>query len=215
MKDTIELSANKRNRNVSKSQLKRIVAKNSLVSRNVDWIKTNGICMEKIRPGPSTIVGAGRGAFAQLPIKAGEVIAPAPLLNVAKKASLLTYESKDDRDNGISNGHQLLLNYCFGHKDVDLILCPQTNGILINHCSTRDTANQCNDGKGPNAIARWAGDWDPTTAQWLEKSVNEIRRSTASGLRGLSLEFIALRDISPGEEVSLEFDEHFNKVLHS
>jgi hypothetical protein len=31
--------------------------------RDMKWLKTNGLCMDNIRPGPSTIPYAGRGAF--------------------------------------------------------------------------------------------------------------------------------------------------------
>ena len=50
----------------------RILAKSNLLPRDSDWIRSNGICLEKIRPGQSTIPDAGRGAFAQMFIKAGE-----------------------------------------------------------------------------------------------------------------------------------------------
>ena len=52
-------------------------------------------------------------------------------------------------------GYQLLMNYCFGHKESKLILlCPQTNA----HCSTRhkEGANTCNNGNDPNARVQWA-----------------------------------------------------------
>ncbi len=172
--------------------------------QNVSWIEENGICLEKIRPNPSTIDGAGLGAFAQITIPKGDIISPAPLLNIPNRDSLLTYRTKLDEkgtrvkidDNPI--GHQLLLNYCFGHEKSQLLFCPETNAVLINHC--RQGGKYCN-GNSPNAKVQWAGQWDPTTNEWLQKSTEDIRRLTAAGSRGLSLEIIATRDIKPGEEV--------------
>ncbi len=202
LQDVVELaSQGGRRRNVSQAQISKVIAKNNLARRDVNWLKENGICMEKIRPGKSTIKGAGRGAFTQVSIKKGEIIAPAPLLTIAKKDAMFLYKGNSTER---PIGKQLLINYCFGHRDVDLILCPQTNGILVNHCGGRESETEkCNDGKGPNAIVRWARDWDVDTADWLELTVDEIKKRTAKGRRGLSLEFIATRDISPGEEVSL------------
>ena len=102
-------------------------------------------------------------------------------------------------------GYQLLMNYCFGHKESKLIICPQSNAILINHCSIRhkEGANTCNNGNGPNARVQWASGWDPKTKDWLQKSMEEIKELTVNGQRGLSLEVVAMSDIAPGDEVRL------------
>ncbi len=165
---------------LSKEVSSHLLSKNALKSRDTNWIVDNGICLEKMKPGLSTISEAGRGAFAQVTIKKGEIIVPAPLLNIPNKDSLLTYESEYDKDfNRIKvsdepTGHQLLLNYCFGHRDSKLLLCPTTNSILINHCSKREGEKHCNNGNGPNAKVKWASGWDPTTNEWLQKSMNEV-----------------------------------------
>ncbi len=213
---SIELHASRNNvdektdfKNLLLSELPLFAARNNLLKRDINWIKSNGICLEKIRPGRSTIPGAGRGAFAQVIIKDKEVITPAPLLNIPNKASLLTYDTVFNVEGGFRmklnekpTGYQLLLNYCFGNKNSEMIFCPQTNAILINHCSDRKAEFQCNNSRGPNAKIQWAGALDPSTTKWLKKSVNDIKDLTARGLRGLSIEFIATRDIMPGEEVS-------------
>jgi hypothetical protein len=185
-----------------------IMAQVNLLPRDINWIKTNGICIEKIRPGLSTIAGAGRGAISQTYIEKGEIITPAPLLNIPNSDALLTYATtQDDEGNMIIEneepiGHQLLLNYCFGHVDSKLLLCPQTNAILINHCSNRQEGKEICDGNTPNAKIQWASGWDPTTDDWLKKSVPGIASLTDYGVRGLSLEVVATRDIAPNEEVS-------------
>ena len=59
---------------------------------------------------------------------------------------------------------------------------------------------QC-DNRGPNAMVRWATDFDPETSRWLELSLDEIDELVKKGRRGLSLEIVALRDIRADEEV--------------
>ncbi len=189
-----------RDKNISGDEMKSFIARKNLLKHDISWIKSNGICMEKIRPGSSTVDGAGRGAFAQIIVKQSDIISPAPLLNIPSINSLKTHVVMIDGKR--KQHYQLLLNYCFGNSQSDLILCPQTNVILVNHCSTRREEFQCSDGKGPNARMQWAGAWDPSTNVWLGKSIEEIKKLTAEGSRGLSLELVATRDIMPGEEVS-------------
>jgi hypothetical protein len=99
--------------------------------------------MENIIPKISTLPQAGQGAFANFNIARNEIIAPAPLMQILDKSAL--YIITQD---GSHNGTQLLMNYCFGHKDSTLLLCPNTNAVLINHCSTRSKG--CGP-DGPNA----------------------------------------------------------------
>lgn len=153
--------------------------------------------MDNILPGKSTIPLIGQGGFANRFLVEGSVISPAPLLQITNSDIMLTYEDKDDTPSGM----QLLVNYCFGHKDSKLLLCPQSNAILINHCSSRKNGvNYCGD-KGPNAKIRWASGWDPNTPIWLEMSLDQISAKSAAKSRGLSFEVIATRDIKSDEEV--------------
>jgi len=120
----------------------RRLAENTIQKRSVEWIKENGICLDAIRPGKSNIPGAGWGAFAQGFIRKGDIVSPAPLLNVANRETFNIYEDEVDEETGevvdsTVIGQQLLLNYCFGHTASQLLLCPQTNSILLNHCSKR------------------------------------------------------------------------------
>ncbi len=186
------------------------LAKRGIIKHNVTWIEENGICMEKIRPGPSTIQGAGRGALAQMFIAKGDLIAPSPLLTIPNKNAMLMYNTTVNdhgeliKDSDIPIGQQLLLNYCFGHMNSTLLLCPSSNVILINHCSERSYGKiACNNGNGANAKIQWAqSGWDPRTDDWLQMSLEEIKSLTGEGKRGLSFEVIATRDIQIGEEVS-------------
>jgi hypothetical protein len=208
---------------ITNVKLSHLLARSFLLPRDVDWIKTNGMCIEKIKPGPSTIAEAGRGAFAQVDIQIGDIIAPAPLLNIPNKKSLVVYKTEFDSegnrvkvDGDEPVGHQLIMNYCFGHKESDLILCPQTNAILINHCSDREEGgHRCRDGKGPNAKVQWASGWDPTSDEWLTKSIEEITTLTTAGSRGLSLEIVATTNIAPGEEIFIDYGENWEKAWNT
>jgi len=171
----------------------------TVTNRNVKWIKEHGVCMEYISPGKSTIPEAGKGAFSKTSFKNGDLIAPAPLLQIMDRDFMYIYE--DDKSTEEPSGQQILLNYCFGHKDSKLLLCPQSNIILINHCSKRKVGDgECSD-KGPNAKIQWASGWDADTPLWLEMSLEELATATADVSRGLSMEVIATRDIKAGEEV--------------
>ena len=163
-----------------------LATRKSLKPHTPDWIRRNGMCLENILPYKSTLPHAGQGAFAQYHIRAGDIVMPAPLLQIMDKDVLVIYK------NGNRIGEQLLLNYCFGHSDSSLLLCPDTQAELINHCSTR--TRQCGK-KGPNAAIRWSSGWDPTSDEWRKRSLDEIAKEPG---RGLAFEFYALRDIQPG-----------------
>ncbi len=175
----------------------------SIQKRDADWIRENGICLENILPGPSTnpfsSASIGKGAIAQRSMSKGDVIAPAPMLQITDRDALRMPPFKGDR-------MQLLLNYCFGRDDSSLLLCPNTNALLINHCSDRrPELHPCGEeaGVGPNAEYRWA-EWDTSTANWLGKTIEEMRQEEG---RGLSLEIVATRDIKEGEEVFIDYGE--------
>ena len=181
----------------------------TVAQHTVEWVKENGLCIDNITPGMSTVSHAGKGAFATRFLAKGSIISPAPLVQIPDLKSLFMYEliKRDDRkrifrkdDNPI--GSQLLLNYCFTHKDSELLLYPLTNVILINHCSSRMAFDGHCSLQGPNAKVQWAGSWESGNKEWLNKSLEEIYELTAVGMRGLSFDIIATRDISKGEEAS-------------
>ena len=163
--------------------------------RTPDWIREHGLCLENLVPGRSQIPHAGRGAIAQFAMRRGEIVVPAPTLQITNK-DVLTLRNSETHAKG---GTQLLLNYCFGHAKSSLLLCPQTNVILINHCSARNPKN-CGD--GPNAKLQWSSDWDDVSPTWLKLTIDELAGKI---MRGISLEVVALRDIPLGEEVFIDY----------
>ena len=161
--------------------------------QKIDWIYENGICMDHVRAGPSTIPLAGQGGFATRFLPKGTLITPAPLLHVM-----------DTHDN-IST--QLLVNYCFGHERSSILFCPMSTLTLLNHCSTRvpQAVGSCDPAKGPNAEVRWAADWFPSNEKWLNMTLGELHEMYVSEKNGLAFDVFALRDIQPDEEVRLCF----------
>ena len=184
------------------------LARKSLIPRTVDWIVSQGKCLDNLIPEVSTLHDAGRGAFAQRFISKGSMVVPAPVIQITDASELYMF----DFDTNERVGTQLLLNYCFSHPGDTLLLCPQSNAILINHCSNRrltayggdcDRYNRNDDDtlRGPNAYVRWASSWDPETGKSLKMSLEEINEKTREGKRVLTMEIIASRDIFPGDEV--------------
>jgi hypothetical protein len=162
--------------------------------RTKEWVLENGVCIEHLVPAPSRIRQAGQGGIVQHVIKAGDIIVPAPLLHILDR-NVLNVEYRTEHEPVRSQ--QLLLNYCFGHPESTLLLCPDTNAILINHCSTR--TRDCGDEQGPNAEIRWSTGWDTSdTEAFLNMTIEQLGEHTD---RGLSMEVAALRDLAPGDEV--------------
>lgn len=74
----------------------------------------------------------------------GGLVAPAPLLHIPDRDILTMYAEKLDdrtgeeyRDISKPIGHQLLVNYCFGHKASSILLCPyghETGKLKRNNC---------------------------------------------------------------------------------
>ncbi|KAL7526358.1 hypothetical protein ACHAXR_004417, partial [Thalassiosira sp. AJA248-18] len=163
--------------------------------RTLEWLNEHGRCMDNIRPGNSTIKQAGRGAFATRFIPEGGLVAPGPVLHIANRTSLNLYEMGEDgsRDTNRPDGMQLLLNYCFGHHKSTVILCPYTSpSAYINHNS-----------KSPNTKVVWAKDSTPNhNSYWLEENVTFLKSMASIGL---SIDYVATRDIEPGEEVFIDY----------
>ena len=172
--------------------------------RSLDWLQEHGQCMDNIKDGKSRIPHAGRGAFANRFIPQGGLVAPAPLIQMPKREMLtmyaISYNDRVDmyeRDITQPNHQQLLLNYCFGHNDTTMLLCPY--GLLtalINH------------GSGPkaNTKIKWSDTSRMRHPEWLNQSIDEFEHEFHSGL---AFDFVALRDIQEDEEVLIDYGEEW------
>lgn len=170
--------------------------------RSLKWLEKNGICMDNIREGPSTIPQAGRGAFATRDLAKDSAIAPLPLIHVTERKRLDMYELTPSQEEQFNKNNitskQLLLNYCFGHRQSTLLLCPYGMlTALVNHGSKQRA----------NVKLQWSvparSSHDPT---WLNMSVKDLK---AKKISGLSMELVALRDIKEGEEVLLDYGDEW------
>lgn len=212
------------------------MAKRTLIPRTMDWILSEGKCLDNLLPQVSTLPHAGQGAFAQRFIPKGTSIVPLVLLHIMDYRSMEIHEFYVDengdpiRERGVVYGDdddddfggegeaprslQLMVNYCFSHQYTTMYMCPQTNGILMNHCSNRTGMEHGGDcarynsnadpiQQGANAKLVWATDFDPDTETWLNMTVDEIEAAVLDGKRGLTLDAIATRDIYPGDEVCI------------
>jgi hypothetical protein len=165
--------------------------------RDMDWLKDNGSCMDNLISKESTVPQAGRGAFARRHIAAGDVVGPAPCVHMVRD-EMNMYETYFDE-----NGHykinvtgnvvhqQLVLNYCFGHDQSTVLLCPYGMlGNLINHSRER-----------ANAKIQW--NWDLMQhPEWLDLPPSEWVHDLSAGI---VFDYTATRDIEVGEEVLIDY----------
>ena len=105
-------------------------------SRSLEYLKTNGICLDNIKVGPSTNPQAGRGAFATRHIRKGDIVAPAPVVQITDRRSLellkvKTFGSDDEKEESVERTFQLLLNYCYGHQNSSVLLLPFVSSIDV------------------------------------------------------------------------------------
>lgn len=172
--------------------------------RSVDWLEAHGDCMDHLVPGPSTIEQAGRGAFAQRFIGRDLVISPAPLIHLDRDLMKIyphffdqTGELWGDRS-APARHQQLLLNYCFGHQRSEVLLCPYGMvSSLINHSKEKANARvewNYRDMKHPEWLSQ-------TPEQWLEETH-----------AGLIFNYVATRDIEPGEEVLINYGTEWEEA---
>ena len=211
------------NQKRSTKELVKEVARSVLEPRDIDWIQHNGVCLEHLIPKQSTIIDAGLGGFAQYGISKGDIVVPAPVLQTVHKEVLTLYERGvnvlEDPDK-YKLGTGLLYNYCFGHVESSMLLCPLTSAMLLNHCSTRRGGVHCTNsngdngdgsGGGPNARVQWSTGWDTDSIPWRNATLHDIDHKFG---RVLSLEVVATRDIIPGEEVFIDYGSDWETAWH-
>ena len=131
--------------------------------------------------GTSTLPQAGRGAFAARSVRAGGAVSTTPVL---------TLDRRDLARGGA--GHQLLLNYCYGHPGSSLLLYPYAPTVnFVNHGGAGRS----------NAELRWSTH-PYHESGWLGSTLEEMKGRTRTGLM---LDIVATRDIRRGEEVLLDY----------
>jgi hypothetical protein len=180
--------------------------------RTVEWLQQHGKCQDHLRPGQSTIPQAGRGAFAARDLPRGTIVGYAPLIHIGETALdlwTMTYNPKTTKQQQQQPGRggpqnqslsyqklDLILNYSFGHANSTLILTPY--GAMVNYIN--------HDQQRVNVKVTWP---DPTQElvahkpEWLQQDVTFLKNTIDK--IGLSLEYVALRDIEEGEEILMDY----------
>ena len=144
------------------------------------------------------LVSDGKGVVSNIAVKKGHVIAPTPLLAI-KRDDLNIYEA-DETQQALRNvlnldkivGHEILLNYCFGHDESEVLLLP-----------IAPTVNNIHGGKEPNAKIQW-----PQDAPWLKMHPLDVLEQSGK----LMMEYVALKDILPGDEIVIDFGQAWDEA---
>jgi hypothetical protein len=184
--------------------------KRNRMVRSQEWLETNGVCGDNFYANESTIPQAGNGAFTRRFLKEGAPVLPVPLIHIADRKVLEMYEvvHRDTRGKhgsrglNVTNvvGHQLLLNYCLGHRDSTALMCAYGPGFnLINHNRTL-----------ANVRLQWASpERSNHHPDLLEKNVTQLEKVESSKL---AMELVTLRDIHPDEEFFLDYGDEWEEA---
>jgi len=169
--------------------------------RSLDWLREHGACGDHIVAGKSTIPQAGHGAFAARHLPKDTVVAPLPMIHVTNRSSFDMYHLKQtingtwvaDESKGVV-GQQLLLNYCYGHSESSLLLCPY--GPMANYVNHHKTM--------ANVRLRWGrSETGNHMPQLLNATVHDIAKMVSTAK--LAMELVATRDIEKGEEILMDY----------
>lgn len=172
--------------------------------RTLPWLAEHGRCMDNLRPGPSTIPNAGRGALATRNLPAGSKVAPMPLIHIPNGEIFDMFELETRVDEGEEEeylarvphtkptGAQLMLNYCLGHPDSKMLFFPAGSMTgFINHSPT------------PNAKLIWS-DHPNNHKHWFDLNPMALLKEGSQHL-GLMMEVVAIADIKEGDEVTIDY----------
>ncbi|KAG7345061.1 SET methyltransferase domain containing protein [Nitzschia inconspicua] len=176
-------------------------------TRSLDWLDEHGKCIDHIVHGPSTIEGAGHGAFAKRDLPKGTIITGTPLIHFPDRSVLGMYEPRTtstgrmvrDVEKG-PYSEQVLVNYCFGHPDTTVLLCPY--GAGVNYINANRTQ--------ANVKVQWAQDGQTNhKSAWLLKDPQYMEFEYRTML---AIDYVALRDINEGEELFLDYGDAWEQA---
>jgi hypothetical protein len=169
--------------------------------RTPDWLQENGRCLDNLVGGTSTIAQAGQGAFATKSITKGQVISTTPVVTLDREHLKLFKEiqRKDGTVRRKHVGHQLLLNYCYGHPKSSLIFFPTSPSVsFINHAADRSKAN---------AEIKWS-DFSYHKSEWINAPLAEIKKLQKTGLL---FDIVATKEIERGDEILLYYGQEWEE----
>ena len=186
-------------------------ARSQLNERSLDWLKENGRCLDDtIASGPSHISNAGRGAFAKRSIGQGSIITTIPLVQVMNRENLdIDVRFMQEFHHMNVSNRQLLINYCFGHRKSEILLCPTTSAALANHNK-----------KKANAKIRWSDFPVSSSSNGANKqddppymaSLDEVDPKKMGTDVRLVFDLIATTDIGEGDEIYLDYGDEWQQA---
>jgi len=202
---------------------------------SLEVLRKEGKCQDHMRPGISTIPNAGRGAFASRDLPKGTNVGYSPLVHVVVRGEQtfkvvyngegshgmdrfefrdVDYDEEEHLDELIESAAKhknrytkpdLVLNYSFGHRNSTLLLTPY--GAMVNYINHKSA----NDGDGPNVRIQWPDrEMVAHKPEWLTKDLDFLRDSTEK--IGLSFDYIALRDIKEGDEITMDYGDEWDNA---
>jgi hypothetical protein len=171
-------------------------AKSSLSDRvrSIEWLEEHGRCVDTIYSAMSNIPQAGRGAFSQRRIPRDSVVTTVPLIHLDRRYTRIFSREKNPQTDVVRPkyvGEQLIRNYVYGHPDSSVLLFPASPVVnYINH-----------DSDNANVELRWSN-MSTHQLSWLDMLPEDLMKQ---GRSGLVMEFVALRDIAPNEEILMDY----------
>ncbi|KAG7370513.1 SET methyltransferase domain containing protein [Nitzschia inconspicua] len=175
-------------------------AKMTVEARSQVWLMEHGFCLDNFYVKESTILQAGKGAFARRLLKSGSVIHSSPVITTPR--SFL-----DGLDNYTKQAHinskQLMTNYHFGHPNSTILFLPLTQMIAVNHNSDRMKS-----GTASNARVEFSKR-DAKTRYLLQRPIEDVFGEKYSSI---FLDVVATKDIEPDEEIFIDYGESWENA---
>jgi SET domain len=172
--------------------------------RPLEWFETNGVCGDHLEGKRSTIPQAGYGAFSRRDLPEGTLVGGMPLIHIIDRKVLNMFHvvSKIAVDTTKPAGQQLIVNYCYGHAESTLLLCPY--GPVVNYVN--HNASQA------NVKLQWSNRLAKDQQQYLTQPLEYLTESGAYAK--LAMELVATRNITAGEEIFLDYGAAWEEAWH-
>ncbi|KAL7574252.1 hypothetical protein ACA910_012507 [Epithemia clementina (nom. ined.)] len=173
-------------------------------TRSQQWLEQHGTCGDHIQAGPSTLKQAGHGGFASRYLPEGTIVAQLPLIHVINRTRFDMYHFLDDDPETLNVASkrppQLMVNYCYGHHESSLLLCPY--GPMVNYVNHNQTL--------ANVRLQWA---DPERGNFMPHLLNaSLEALESDSTAKLAFEFVATRPIAEGEEIFFDYGDEWEEA---
>ncbi|KAL7553451.1 hypothetical protein ACHAWF_016736 [Thalassiosira exigua] len=173
---------------------------NPEVVKDMEWLKEHAYCQDALEVGVSRIPHAGRGAFARLSLKKGEVASPVPLVVLNNGRDVLKLVEDSGPDEGAVS-KSLLYNYMLEHPKSSVLFFPAgAVSNFVNHGGK----------EGANVKLIWSTkEWSFNQEAQDQVGVDEL---SLVGPIELMMELVATRPIEKGEEILLNYGDEWEKA---